>query len=65
VPRERAELVKNADYWDKKRLAKVDRMILIPIPEALNRTNALLRGRSDLDRNAGARRRGRSSNPPA
>src|SRR6266702_5707451 len=28
VPRERAELVKNAEYWDKKRLAKVDRMIL-------------------------------------
>jgi len=25
-PRERAELVKNADYWDKKRLAKVDRI---------------------------------------
>src|SRR6195952_2190912 len=48
VPRERAELVKNADYWDKKRLAKVDRMILIPIPEALNRTNALLSGQVDL-----------------
>jgi peptide/nickel transport system substrate-binding protein len=48
VPRERAELVKNADYWDKKRLAKVDRMILIPIPEALNRTNALLAGQVDL-----------------
>ena len=27
VPRERAELVRNADYWDKKRLAKVDRML--------------------------------------
>jgi peptide/nickel transport system substrate-binding protein len=48
VPRERAELVKNADYWDKKRLAKTDRMILIPIPEALNRTNALLSGQVDL-----------------
>ena len=48
VPRERAELVRNADYWDKKRLAKVDRMILIPIPEALNRTNALLSGQVDL-----------------
>jgi peptide/nickel transport system substrate-binding protein len=45
---ERAELVKNPDYWDKKRLAKVDRMILIPIPEALNRTNALLSGQVDL-----------------
>src|SRR3981081_1150210 len=48
VPRERAELVKKADYWDKKRLAKDDRMILIPIPEALNRTNALLSGQVDL-----------------
>src|SRR4030095_963941 len=44
VPRERAELVRNAGYWDKTRLARVDRMILIPIPEALNRTNALLSG---------------------
>ena len=48
VPRERAELVRNPDYWDKKRLARVDRMILIPIPEALNRTNALLSGQVDL-----------------
>jgi peptide/nickel transport system substrate-binding protein len=48
VPRERAELVKNPDYWDKKRLPKTDRMILIPIPEALNRTNALLSGQVDL-----------------
>lgn len=48
VPRERAELVRNVDYWDKKRLPKVDRMILIPIPEALNRTNALLSGQVDL-----------------
>jgi peptide/nickel transport system substrate-binding protein len=31
VPRERAELVRNADYWDRTRLAKVDRMILIPL----------------------------------
>ncbi len=48
VPRERAELVKNADYWDKSRLAKVDRMVLIPIPEVLARTNALLSGQADL-----------------
>src|SRR3954466_8653325 len=48
VPRERAELVRYADYWDKKRLTKVDRMILLPIPEALNRTNALLSGQVDL-----------------
>ncbi|NLS74037.1 ABC transporter substrate-binding protein, partial [Bradyrhizobium brasilense] len=44
VPRELAELTKNPDYWDKKRLAKVDKMILIPMPEANARTAALLSG---------------------
>lgn len=48
VPRERAELVKNAAYWDTKRLAKTDRIILLPIPEALTRANALLSGQVDL-----------------
>ncbi len=48
VPRERAELVKNVDYWDKTRLPKTDRMVLIPIPDALSRTNALLAGQVDL-----------------
>jgi peptide/nickel transport system substrate-binding protein len=48
VPRERAELVKNTDYWDKTRIPKTDRMILIPIPEALSRVNALLAGQVDL-----------------
>ena len=48
VPRERAELVKNPDYWDKKRLPKADRLILIPMPEALSRTNALLAGQVDI-----------------
>ncbi len=48
VPRERAELVKNAGYWDKTRLAKTDRIVLIPIPDALTRSNALLNGQVDL-----------------
>ncbi|MDE1569549.1 ABC transporter substrate-binding protein [Aquabacter sediminis] len=48
VPRERLELVRNPDYWDKSRLPKADRMILIPIPEAVTRTNALLAGQVDL-----------------
>lgn len=48
VPRERAELVRNEAYWDKTRLAKTDRLILIPIPEAVTRTNALLAGQVDL-----------------
>lgn len=48
VPRERAELVRNAAYWDTKRMAKTDRIILLPIPEALTRANALLSGQVDL-----------------
>jgi peptide/nickel transport system substrate-binding protein len=48
VPRERADLVRNADYWDKNRVPKVDKLVLIPIAEALNRTNALLSGQVDL-----------------
>jgi len=48
VPRERVELVKNTDYWNKDRVPKVDRMILIPMPEALSRANALLAGQVDL-----------------
>ncbi|MDB5990304.1 MAG: oppA [Herbaspirillum sp.] len=48
VPRERAELVKNPNYWDKTRLAKTDRIILMPIPDALTRANALLNGQVDI-----------------
>src|ERR1700743_3305417 len=48
VPHELAELSKNADYWDKKRIPKVDKLVLIPMPEALPRTNALLAGQVDL-----------------
>src|SRR3954470_5483823 len=48
APRERAELVRNPHYWDKSRLPRVDRLVLIPIPEAVTRTNALLAGQVDL-----------------
>ena len=48
VPRELAELTKNEDYWNKKRIPKTDKLILIPMPEALTRTNALLAGQVDL-----------------
>lgn len=48
VPREMAELVKNPDYWNKNRLAKVDKLVLIPMPEVLSRTNALISGQVDL-----------------
>ena len=48
VPRERADLVKNPNYWDKTRIAKIDRIVLVPIPDALTRANALLNGQVDL-----------------
>ncbi len=48
MPRERAVLVKNVDYWDKNRIPKADKLILVPMPEALTRTNALLAGQVDL-----------------
>jgi peptide/nickel transport system substrate-binding protein len=44
VPRERLELVKNTGYWDPKRLPKVDRLVLLPMPEPNARTAALLSG---------------------
>jgi len=47
TPRERLELVKNADYWDKARVPHVDRMVLLPMPEANARTAALLSGQVD------------------
>lgn len=48
VPRELAELIKNNDYWDRKRLPKANKIVLIPMPEALTRTNAMLSGQVDL-----------------
>jgi peptide/nickel transport system substrate-binding protein len=47
VPRERLELVKNAGYWDAGRVPRVDRLVLLPIPEANSRTAALLSGQVD------------------
>src|ERR1700761_2442792 len=47
TPRERLELVKNANYWDKARIPHVDRMVLLPMPEANARTAALLSGQVD------------------
>lgn len=46
-PRERADLVRNADYWDKARVPKCERLILLPIPDANTRVAALLSGRVD------------------
>src|SRR5436190_13682473 len=47
TPRERPELVKNDGYGDKARVPKVDRMVLLPMPEANARTAALLSGQVD------------------
>lgn len=48
VPRERAEMVKNTAYWDSTRIPRTDRVVLLPIPDALTRANALLSGQVDL-----------------
>ena len=47
VPRERLEMVKNPAYWDAKRVPKIDRVVLLPLPEANSRTAALLSGQVD------------------
>jgi peptide/nickel transport system substrate-binding protein len=48
VPQERLELVKNPDYWDKARVPKHDRLVLIPMPEATTRAAALLADQVDF-----------------
>ncbi len=45
--RERLELVPNKAYWDPKRTPKIDRVVLLPMPEANARTAALLSGQVD------------------
>jgi ABC-type transport system substrate-binding protein len=47
TPRERLELARNENYWDKARIPHVDRMVLLPMPEANARTAALLSGQVD------------------
>ncbi|PZO04371.1 MAG: ABC transporter substrate-binding protein [Hyphomicrobiales bacterium] len=46
-PRERFEMVANKAYWDPKRVPKIDRVVLVPLPEANARTAALLSGQVD------------------
>jgi peptide/nickel transport system substrate-binding protein len=48
TPRASAELVRHAGYWDPKRIAKADRIILVCAPDAVSRTNALLTGQVDF-----------------
>jgi peptide/nickel transport system substrate-binding protein len=47
TPRERLELVKNDNYWNKARIPHIDKMVLLPMPEANARTAALLAGQID------------------
>ena len=47
VARERLELAANKNYWDPARVPKVDRVVLLPMPEANARTAALLSGQVD------------------
>lgn len=47
VPRERAEMVPNAAYWDETRIPKLDKMVLIPLPEPNARAAALMSGQVD------------------
>ncbi|MFW5680417.1 MAG: ABC transporter substrate-binding protein [Pseudomonadota bacterium] len=47
VPRERFEMVRNPDYWDPERTPTIDRVVLLPLPDANARTAALLSGQVD------------------
>jgi len=46
-PRERAELERNTEYWNRDRIPKSQSMVLLPIPDASTRTAALLSGQVD------------------
>lgn len=48
VPRNRAELVRNPDYWDKQSIPHHDRLVLRPMPDANTRVAALLSGQVDM-----------------
>ncbi|MEL3889948.1 ABC transporter substrate-binding protein [Ferrovibrio sp. MS7] len=47
VPRERAEMVPNPGYWDKARVPKLDKLVVIPLPEPNARIAALRSGQVD------------------
>jgi peptide/nickel transport system substrate-binding protein len=47
VPRERAEYEPNTAYWDKNRIPKSDKVILLPMPEVTTRLAALRSGQVD------------------
>lgn len=47
VPRERAELVKNPNYWNEARIPKSDRLVMFTMPDPTTRVAALLSGKVD------------------
>jgi peptide/nickel transport system substrate-binding protein len=47
VPRQEADLARWDQYWDAGRMAKVDNVVLLPIPEANSRLAALRSGQVD------------------
>ena len=47
APRERLEVAKNTGYWDPKRTPTIDKVVMLPLPEANARTAALLSGQVD------------------
>ncbi|MCW8164294.1 ABC transporter substrate-binding protein [Verminephrobacter aporrectodeae subsp. tuberculatae] len=47
VARERLELAANRGYWDAGRVPQIDKVVLLPMPEANARTAALLGGQVD------------------
>lgn len=47
VPRERAELVPNTAYWDKARVPKLSKLVLLPVADPSARVAALRAGQVD------------------
>lgn len=47
TPRERAELTPNKEYWDAARVPKLDKLVLVPLPEPNTRVAALRSGQVD------------------
>ena len=47
VPQTRAELTPFKEYWDAKRVPKLDKLVLLPMPEPSTRTAALRSGQVD------------------
>ena len=47
VPRTSAELTRHDGYWDRARVPRLDRVVLLPMPEATTRLAALRSGQVD------------------